>query len=95
MLQGVSRMEEEARGNSRDNHAGRRSGIGGVQETDAERPAIGPARAVLEMSKDVFGIVTTILGDGKDRDHHGDDPCKGPEDSGSLCSNQQNNCLYV
>lgn len=88
-------MEEEARGNSRDNHAGRRSGIGGVQETDAERPTIGPARAVLEMSKDVFGIVTTILGDGKDRDHHGDDACEGPEDSSGLCPSQQDSYLNI
>ena len=74
----------QSRGCSRDNHASRRGGIAGVQKTDAERPAIGPARVGLEVAEDVLGVVAAVLGEDEDRDHDGDDTGKGPEDGSGL-----------
>jgi len=55
-----------------------------VQKTDAERPAIGPARVGLEVAEDVLGVVAAVLGEDEDRDHDGDDTGKGPEDGSGL-----------
>lgn len=70
--------------NSRDNHSSRRSSIGGVEETDTERPSLGPARVVLEVCEDPVSITTSVLSDGKDSSDDGDETSKGPEDGGGL-----------
>lgn len=55
-----------------------------MKKTNAERPAIGPARVNLEVSEDILGIVTAVLGNGQDADNNGNDTGKGPEDGSSL-----------
>lgn len=55
-----------------------------MKQTNTERPAIRPARGSLEVSKDIFGIVTSTLCDGEDGDDDGNDTGKGPEDGGGL-----------
>lgn len=65
-------------------HASGRGSVTGVEETDTERPAIRPAGGGLEVSKDIFGIVTAVLGNGKDGDGDGNDTSKGPEDGSGV-----------
>lgn len=72
------------KGDVRDNHAGRRSGVAGVQETDHKRPALGPAGLGLEMTKDVSARVAAVLGHDKDGNSNGNDTSKCPKDGGSL-----------
>ena len=55
-----------------------------MQETDQERPAIGPSRMGLEMTEDVGARVTAILSDDKNGDHDSDYTDNGPEDSNGL-----------
>jgi hypothetical protein len=69
-----------------DNHAGRRSRVAGVKQTDTKRPTVGPSGAGLEMGKDVFGRVAAVLGQSKDSDGNGNDTSKSPENGGSLQS---------
>lgn len=68
----------------RDDHAGRRGGVGSLQETHAERPAWRPSGARLEGGEDIFGGVKAFLLDGEDAD----DDCyragKCPEDGSGL-----------
>lgn len=68
----------------RDNHAGRRGSVGSVEQTNAERPTIRPARVGLEMSEDVFSTATALLGHDKNGDDEGKEAGKRPEDGGSL-----------
>ena len=65
-------------------HTSRRSRVTGVQKTDHERPASGPARGGFERSEHILGRATTVLGHDEDRDDDGKDTTKGPEDGSSL-----------
>lgn len=68
----------------RDDHACRRGGICGLQETDAERPAGHPAGSRLKGCEDVFCRVAAVLRDGKNADDDGDEASKCPEDGGGV-----------
>lgn len=67
-----------------DNHSSRRSSISGVEETDTERPSLGPTRVVLEVCEDPVSITTSVLSDGKDSSDDGDETSKGPEDGSGI-----------
>lgn len=56
------------RHHSRDNHSCGRGGIGGVKQTNTERPATGPTREGLEMAENPLGLVSTVLGEDQDGD---------------------------
>jgi hypothetical protein len=58
-----------------------------MEQTDAEGPAIRPARVVLKVSEDIVGIATTLLGQDKNGDDEGNEAGKRPEDGGSLRMN--------
>lgn len=55
-----------------------------MEKTDAKGPAIGPPRAGLKVSEDELGVMATILRDGEDGDHDGNDAGKCPENGTSL-----------
>jgi hypothetical protein len=55
-----------------------------VEKTNTERPALGPARVGLEMSKDPASITASVLGKGQNRDDNSNNTGKSPEDSGGL-----------
>jgi hypothetical protein len=55
-----------------------------VEETDTERPALGPSRVGLEMTKDVSSIATASLGQSEDTNDNGNDTSKSPEHSSSI-----------
>ena len=67
-----------------DNHSSRRSSISSVEETDAERPSLGPAGVVLEVCEDPVGITTSVLSNSKDSGDDSDETSEGPEDSGGI-----------
>jgi hypothetical protein len=69
-----------------DNHASGRSSVGSVEETDTERPALGPSRVGLEMTKDISGITAAFLCDSEDTDDNGDNTSESPEHSSGLCN---------
>lgn len=55
-----------------------------MEETDAERPSLGPAGVVLEVCKDPVSITTSVLSNSKDSGDDSDETSEGPEDSGGL-----------
>lgn len=57
---------------SRDNHAGRRCGVGSLQETNEERPSRGPPSLTFKVTKNPCGIVTPLLGDSQQADDNGE-----------------------
>jgi hypothetical protein len=67
-----------------DNHASGRSSVGSVEETDTERPALGPSRVGLEMTKDISGITAAFLCDSEDTDDNGDNTSESPEHSSGI-----------
>lgn len=59
-----------------------------MEQTDTEGPAIGPSGRGLEVGEDVLGVVTTVLSNGQDGDHDGNETSQGPEDGNSLGKSQ-------
>lgn len=80
----VTRRSSIGVDNVRNDHAGGRGGVAGVEQADTERPSIRPARVVLEVSEDPFGITAAAFGHNEDRDNHGNNTNQSPEDGGSL-----------
>lgn len=76
----------------RDNHAGRRSRITGVEQADHEGPAIGPARLGIEFGEHPSSRMTTILRDSENADDERDNTCKGPKDGESLMQDTGEPC---
>jgi hypothetical protein len=71
--------------NSRDDHAGSRSGVRSLQQADEERPARWPPSLRLKIAKDPRGIVATFFGDSQKTNDNGDQTSDRPEDGESLC----------
>lgn len=69
---------------SRDDHASRRGGVCGLQQTDTERPAGRPARLGLKVGEDPLTRVSTMFGDHKDGDDQGNQADEGQEDGRNL-----------
>jgi hypothetical protein len=55
-----------------------------VEKTDTERPALGPSRVGLEMTKDISGIATASLCQSQNTNDNGDDTGEGPKDSSGI-----------
>lgn len=67
-----------------DDHARRRSGVRGMEETDAKRPSRRPARRGLEATEGKIGAAPALLGNGEDGDKDSEDSDKGPENGERL-----------
>lgn len=67
-----------------DDHARGRGGVAGVQEADAEGPALGPARGRLEVAEGVGAGAAAFLGDDEDGDEDADEADEGPDDREGL-----------
>ena len=84
-VHGPKRCKKSLWGGSRDDHSGRRGRIGGVQQSDTERPTRGPSTvARVEFGEDVFGIMAAALRNGQHASDNGNDTTKSPENSKSL-----------
>jgi len=67
-----------------DNHASGRGSVSSMEKTDTERPALGPSRVGLEVTKDISGIATASLCQSQNTNDNGDDTGEGPKDGSGI-----------